>query len=123
MAAGKPFGDFSFKLMTFLNTPGPAGDVLRQVTWEGPVTGFGTVFVTTTYTGGSKSGTLSTCSTNFMDDGELSHSIGQGTYESIGQHKWHTRTFFQLFDGRRFSTEGEIDLTERSWKGKVFEMT
>ena len=122
MASGKKIGDFSFKLTTFLNTPGPAGDVLRQVTWEGPVTGFGTVFVTVTYTGGSRSGTFSNCSTAFMDNGEFAHSIGQGTYESTGQHKWRTNAFFQLSDGRRLSSEGEIDFAQRSWKGKVFEM-
>jgi hypothetical protein len=58
-----------------------------------------------------------------MDNGEFSHSIGQGTYESIGQHKWRTSTFFQLSDGRRFSPEEEIVFAERSWKGKMFELS
>ena len=121
--AGKQIGEFSFKFTTFINTPGPAGDVLRQVTWEGAATGFGTVFTTVTYSGGSKSGTFSECGHAFMDNGDFLHGIGQGTYESKGVHKWRTAGFMQLSDGRRMSSEGEIDLAERSWKGKLFEMS
>ena len=123
MASGKQIGEFSFKFTTFVNSPGPAGDVLRQVTWEGPSTGFGTVFDTVTYAGGSKSGTFSHCGTAFMDNGEFLHGVGQGTYESKGKHKWHTASFMQLSDGRRIASEGEIDLAERTWKGKLFEMS
>jgi hypothetical protein len=105
MASGKQIGEFSFKFTTFVNSPGPAGDVHRQVTWEGTATGFGTVFTTVTY------------------DGDFLHGIGQGTYESTGKHKWRTADFIQLSDGRRIAKEGEIDLAERSWKGKIFEMS
>jgi len=119
--AGKQIGEFSLKLTTFINTPGPAG-ILRQVTWEGAVSGFGTVFTTVTYTGGSKAGTFADYGTAFMENGDFLHSIGQGTYESVGKHKWKTAGFFQLSDSRRISHEGEIDLVERSWKGKLFEI-
>jgi len=122
MATGKQVGEFSFKFTTFINTPGPAG-VLRQVTWEGAATGFGTVFATVTYTGGSKAGTFSECGTAFLDNGDFLHGIGQGTYESNGKHRWHTTGFLQLSDGRRISGEGEIDLADRSWKGKLFELS
>jgi hypothetical protein len=49
------------------------------------------------------------------------HATGQGTYESVGKHRWKTADFLQLSDGRRISGEGEIDLAARSWKGKIFE--
>jgi hypothetical protein len=122
MASGKQIGEFSFKFTTFINSPGAAGGVLRQVTWEGPATGFGAVFTTVTFDGGAKGGTFSECGTAFMDNGDFLHGIGQGTYESKGKHRWHTAGFMQLSDGRRMSSEGEIDLAERSWKGKLFEM-
>ena len=58
-----------------------------------------------------------------MDNGDFLHATGQGTYESTGKHKWKTADFLQLSDGRRTSSEGEIDLAERSWKGKIFEIS
>ena len=122
MASGKQIGEFSLKFTTLVSIPGPAGDVHRQVTWEGPATGFGTVFDTVTYAGGSKAGTFSRAGTAFMDNGDFLHGIGQGTYESTGKHRWHTAGFCQLSDGRRVADEGDIDLAERSWKGKLFEM-
>jgi hypothetical protein len=79
----------------------PAGDVLRQVTWEGP----------------------DEYATAFTDDGDFHHGIGRGTYESKGKHRWQTVSVIQLSDGRRISTEGEIDLASRSWKGKISEMS
>ncbi|MFZ1118997.1 MAG: hypothetical protein WAN81_02080 [Candidatus Binataceae bacterium] len=123
MASGKQIGEFSFKFTTFINSPGPAGDVLRQVTWEGPATGFGTVFTTVTYSGSSKGGTFGEYATAFTDDGDFHHGIGRGTYESKGKHRWHTASVIQLSDGRKISTEGEIDLASRSWKGKISEMS
>lgn len=120
--AGKQIGEFSLKFTTLISIPGPAGDVHRQVTWEGTTTGFGTVFTTTTYSGGSKGGTFSETGTAFLDDGAFLHAIGQGTYESTGTHRWHTTGFLQISDGRRICHEGDINLAERSWKGKVFEM-
>jgi hypothetical protein len=93
------------------------------VTWEGTATGFGTVFDTVTYAGGAKAGTFSECGFAFIDNGDFLHGIGQGTYESGGKHRWHTSGLMQLSDGRRFTHQGEIDLAERSWKGKLFDMS
>jgi hypothetical protein len=123
MAQGKEIGDFSLKMSTFVNVPGGSAGVLRQVTWEGPVTGFGTLFVTVTFSGSGKAGTFTDCSTAFMDNGDFLHGVGQGNYESKGAHIWHTKGFTQLSDGRRIEHEGNIRLTERSWDGKVFELS
>jgi hypothetical protein len=121
MASGKPIGEYSLKFSTMTYSPGPAGSVLNQVNWEGTATGFGAVFGTATFVGGIKDGTFSWYSQSFMDDGGGLTAVGQGAYESTGKHKWHTETHLQISDGRRISSEGEIDLAARSWKGKTFE--
>jgi hypothetical protein len=123
MASGKQIGEFSFKAITIGNSPGPAGSVLIHVNWEGTASGFGAVFVTTTYVGGAKSGTYGDSATAYLDNGDGLQSIGQGTYESTGKHQWRTAGFMQISDGRRIASEGEIDLASRSYKGKIFEMS
>jgi hypothetical protein len=80
--------------------------------------GFGAVFNTTTYADG-KSGTFSECASAFLDNGDEVSGIGQGTFESIGKHRWSTKAILQLSDGRRIASEGEVDLAARSYKGKV----
>jgi hypothetical protein len=122
VASGKQIGEFSLKVVTITNRPGPEGSVLTEVNWEGTATGFGMVFVTSTYVGGPKNGTFSDCATAYLDNGEDLSGVGQGTYKSIGKHRWQTEGFTQISsDGRRLAIEGEIDLTERSWKGRIFE--
>ena len=123
MASGKAVGEFSFKLVTINNSPGPAGSVLIQVNWEGTATGFGAVFATATYVGGPKNGTFSECGTAYLDNGDGLSGIGQGTYESKGKHQWRTESFMQISDGRRIRGEGEINLASRSYKGQLFEMS
>jgi hypothetical protein len=123
MATGKALGEFSLKAITATYSPGPAGGVLSQVNWEGTATGFGTVFGTATFAGGPKGGTYSLCSEAFMDNGDIMTGIGQGTFETVGKHRWRTEGFMQLSDGRRIAGEGEIDLSARSWKGKLSEIS
>jgi hypothetical protein len=123
MATGKALGEFSLKAITATYSPGPAGGVLSQVNWEGTATGFGTVFGTATFGGGPKGGTYSLCSEAFMDNGDIMTGIGQGTFETVGKHRWRTEGFMQLSDGRRIAGEGEIDLAARSWKGKLSEIS
>ena len=119
--AGKVIGEFSFKAITSTYSPGPAGSVLDQVNWEGMAAGFGTVFGTTTFVGGSKSGTFSACWVAYLDNGEQVSGIGSGTYESSGKHRWRTRHVIHISDGASIVNEGEIDLATRSWTGKNFE--
>jgi hypothetical protein len=123
MASGKPIGEFSFKMINMTNTPGPAGSMLVQVNWEGPVTGFGVVYETATFVGGGKDGTFSLAGQGFLDNGEVLSGTGQGTYESKGKHRWSTASIIQISDGRRISSVGEIDLAARTWKGKNSEIS
>jgi hypothetical protein len=119
--AGKAIGEFSFKAITITYSPGPAGSVLDQVNWEGTAKGFGVVFGTTTFVGGSKNGTFSACWVAYLDNGEQLSGIGSGTYESSGKHHWHTRHVIHISDGSNIVNEGEIDFAARSWTGKNFE--
>jgi hypothetical protein len=121
MAKGKSIGEFSFKFTTLANIAGPAGSVINQFTWEGTATGFGAVFSTTTSVGGPKDGTFSEVASAFLDNGDGASAIGQGTYESSGKNRWRTLDHIQLSDGRRITSEGEVDLASRSWKGTMFE--
>ena len=123
MATGKALGEFSMKAITATYSPGPAGGVLSQVNWEGTATGFGAVFGTATFGGGPKGGSYSLCTEAFMDNGDIMTGIGQGTFETVGKHRWRTEGFMQLSDGRRIAGEGEIDLAARSWKGKLSEIS
>ncbi len=120
MAWGKQIGEFAFKFTSLTLTPGPAGSVLVQGNCEGPVTGFGTVLGTATFVG-RKSGTFSWCASAYLDNGEQPSGTGPGTFESIGIHRWRTQGFVQISDGRTVASEGEIDLSTRSWNGKLYE--
>ena len=121
MASVKRIGEYSLKSVTSTLTPGPAGSVLNQVNWEGTATGFGTLFGTSVFVGGTRGGTLSWCSQSFLDNGEGLDAVGHGTYESVGKNRWSTKTLLQISDGRRIAGEGELDLASRSWKGTMFE--
>jgi hypothetical protein len=124
MASAKPVGEFSLKMVTLTTSPGPGGSPLIQANWEGTATGFGAVFGTATYVGSPpKGGTFSWSSVAYLDNGDALSGIGQGTYESTGKHRWRTEGFFQISDGRRLSSEGEVDLASREWKGKISEMS
>jgi hypothetical protein len=120
MATAKELGEFSLKFTSLALTPGPAGSVLIQGNCEGTATGFGTILGTAMFVGG-KSGTFSWCAAAYMPNGEQLTGIGPGTYESVGTHRWRTRAFVEISDGRTFILEGEIDLATRSWNGKVFD--
>jgi hypothetical protein len=120
MASGKEIGEYSVKFTSFTLTPGPAGSILIQGNYEGTATGYGTVLGTLTAVGG-KSGTLSLCGMNYLDNGDQLLANGSGTYESIAKHRWRTQILVQVSDGRTVPIEGEVDLASRSWTGKIFQ--
>jgi hypothetical protein len=97
--AGKPIGEFSMKMITITNTPGPAGSILVHVNFEGTASGFGAIFETATFVGSGKDGTFSLGGSAYMDNGEIVNGVGQGSYESKGKHKWATANTMELSDG------------------------
>src|ERR1700720_4243281 len=121
--AGKSVGEFSLKMITITNIPGPAGSTLIQVNFEGSGAGFGAIFDTSTFTGGGRDGTFSQVGSAYLDNGDVLSGIGQGTYESKGKHRWSTMSIIQISDGRRLASVGEIDLASRTWKGTLSELS
>jgi hypothetical protein len=123
MAKGNQIGEYSFRFPTATFLPGPAGGTLAQVNWEGPATGFGTVFGTATYTVGNR-GTFSWNAAAFLENGDIvTGSSNNGAFESIGVNRWKTTVLVRLSDGGDILGEGEIDLAARTWSGKIFEWT
>ena len=78
MASGKHVGEFSFKFTSLTIRPGPAGSTIIEGNYEGPVSGMGTVLGTAAFVG-RKSGTYSSCSAIYLEDGEELSSTGSGT--------------------------------------------
>lgn len=122
MAVGKQLGEFSLKATSF--TYSAAGTV--QGNFEGSAKGeglTGPVLGTLTAVGapGAKSGTCSWAGTSYLDNGEEINGKGEGTWESIGTHKWRIRAVIYLSDGRTVASDGEIALATRSFTGTSYE--
>jgi hypothetical protein len=122
MASGKHVGEFSFKFTSLAVRPGPAGSTIIEGNYEGPVSGMrvATILGTAAFVG-RKSGTYSSCSVLYLDNGEEVSNAGTGTFESNGKHRWKTQGLVHSSDGQAVATEGESDLATRSWSGKTFE--
>ena len=117
--AGKQIGEFSFKITSLTFSPEGPNGVALQMNCEGRAPN-GTVAITLACTPG-KSGSFTTCSANYLDDGDITTSKGTGSFESTGTHRWRTQADIVVSNGRKLHTEGEVDLAGRSWSGKVFE--
>jgi hypothetical protein len=117
--AGKPIGEFSFKIISLTFSSGPNDGVVLQVNCEGKVLG-GTVALTLACTPG-KSGSYTTRGAQYLENGDINTSKGSGSFESSGIHRWRIQGDVLISDGRTLHTEGEMDLASRLWSGKVFE--
>jgi hypothetical protein len=117
--AGKQIGEFSFKATSLTYCSGPNDGLAVQINCEGEALG-GTVALTLTCTP-SKSGSYTTLGAQYLDNGDINTSKGNGSFESIGAHRWRTQGDVVISDGRVLHTEGEMELASRSWSGKVFE--
>jgi hypothetical protein len=120
MASGKPIGEFSFKFTSITVKPGPGASTIIEGNYEGTTSVVGTLLGTAAFVG-RKSGTYSSYSAAYPDDGEEISGTGAGIYESSGKHCWKTHGFVHLSNGRSVDVEGEIDLATHSWNGKILE--
>ena len=111
MAIGKEIGDFALKI-----TSVTYGETSDQVNVHGPATGFGTVQGTLTFRGeaGAKHGKCGFRGRSYLDNGETLDVTADGTWETVGKHKWHLRLLNVTSDGRTIYREW---LTLRWLKG------
>ena len=119
MAVGKQMGEFSFKAtsVTYEETS-------TRVNLHGSATGFGTVQGTLTFTASAPDATSGKCNwrgVGYLDDGKTIAGSAEGTWETVGKHKWRIRGINYLTDGRTFVSDGEADLATQSYKGKLYE--
>ncbi|MGQ0503382.1 MAG: hypothetical protein ACT4P0_12390 [Panacagrimonas sp.] len=122
MANGKEIAEISLKATSQTYIPGPANSTLVQVNFEGTSNHYGTVARTATFANaGAKSGTYSVSGVGYLDSGESVGGVAQGTFESIGVHKWRTSEVFLFSNGISVNFDAVLDLDSRSWIGKVFE--
>ncbi len=117
MAIGKALGEFSYKV-----TSTTFGETSVQLNLLGTVTGFGTVQGTMTITGepGATSGKVSFRAAAFTDDGKILPGSGEGTWETVGKHKWRIRGI-NYVDGRTFASEGDLELATQTLSGTFYE--
>ncbi len=120
MAIGKEIGDFKLK-STNTSYAEEGGSV--KIDLDGTATGYGTVLGTLTFRGepGAKTGALSWRGQGFLDNGETIAGAGQGTWESMGKHKWRTRMIVTTSDGGCHASDGHLDLKTRTLTGKMME--
>ena len=117
MALGQPMGEFSYKV-----TSATYSDTGVQINLDGTVTGYGRVQGTLTVTGepGATSGKASFRATAFLDDGKLINGSGEGTWETVGKHKWRIRGV-NYVGGRTIASDGELELATQSLQGKIYD--
>jgi len=117
MALGKPIGEYSYKITSI--TYSEAG---AQINLHGTATGYGTGGGTMTVTGepGATSGKFSLRGAGFLDDGKVINGTGEGTWETVGKHKWRIRGI-HFAEGRTLASDGEMDLATLSLQGKLYD--
>ena len=106
MASGKPAGEFSLKMVTLTTSPGQ-GQPPIQANWEGTATGLEQSSHCDLRRQPPQRRDFQLVLASNMDNGDALSSIGQGTYESTGKHRWRTEGFFQIPDGRRLTSEAK----------------
>ena len=118
MALGKEIGEFSHKV-----TSVTYGETSTQWNVQGLGSSGGTVQGTLTFTGGADSecGAMSGRGVVFMKDGTRMNNVGEGIWNTVGQHKWRIRMLNSRSNGLITLVDSELDLATLSWQGKVYE--
>ena len=118
MALGKEVGEFSLKVTSVIHEETSAHWNVQGVGTSG-----GTVQATLTFTGGADAerGAMSGRGVVFMKDGTRMNNVGQGIWNTVGQHKWRVRMLNSRSDGRISLLDGELDLATLSWQAKAYE--
>jgi hypothetical protein len=121
MAMGKEIGEFSFKV-TSVSYAADGSTVSANL--DGTATGFGTVLGSLIFkvtAPGTKCGTCSYRGAGYLDDGSEVAGTAEGVWHASGKHRWRIRGINLLSSGQLVTSDGELDLASRSYKGKLFD--
>jgi hypothetical protein len=124
MSNGKEIAAFEYGATSITITPLPGGARNFQLNMEGTVSGAWDATAMSTMnidTDDMKNGTFSATVVAYLADGTVVTGDGVGTTQAIGGNKWRIRSNAITSDGHSISTDGEMDLATRSYKGKVYE--
>ena len=122
MALGKEIGSFSLKV----TSTAFSDDGTAWVNCDGTADNFGTVLGTLKFAGGdpnAQTGALSWRGNSFRENGEAVTAVGEGSYETLGNHRWRTRLVISTSDGQTFASDGVLVLADRAITGKTLEWT
>ena len=114
----KEIGEFSLK-----STSWTMGDNELSANFEGTASGFGEVVGTLSGSGepGAEFGRCSWRAGAFLENGDQMQAAGEGTWHSIGKHRWQIRMTIGISDGRTILSDGVLDMPSRSFSGKIFD--
>lgn len=123
MPQGKEIGSYSSKStsMRVIEINGDRRTI--EVALEGEVSGqlAGTIVGTTVYTGTNDRGTYTDRGVGFLASGAV-HGEGTGVYWLTKPGEWETRGVFNLTSGQTLIGEGQVNLANRTWSGRIFEL-
>ena len=125
MALGKQIASWTYKVTSTRYSPGPGKATTLHLDMGGPISGdlagAGQGTLTAVAELGAKSGTWSWCGAVYLNDGGITGTIGQGTSEEIGKHKWRLVGVAQTAEGRTMGVEAEGDFATQTLAGKLIE--
>jgi hypothetical protein len=120
---GKKITDFSAKVtsVTYLEDR----NVLNMQS-DGDVGPFGTVGITSTFMNAADAkqtvGAYSSRGVSFRADGTLVGITGNGSWKSLGKHRWEVTSVGVSSEGKRTLAVGVLELATMSFKGSVYSL-
>ena len=120
---GKKITDFSAKVtsVTYLEDR----NVLNMQS-DGDVGPFGTVGITSTFMNSIDAkqtvGAYSSRGVSFRADGTLVGIEGNGSWKSLGKHRWEVTSVGVSTEGKRTLAVGVVELATMSFKGSVYSL-
>jgi hypothetical protein len=126
MTIGKEVGAFTSSTTSMTKTTDNAGNHTFAMNVEGTLTGglAGTALGTITGTTANfQVGSFTADFAAYLADGSVVTGLGSGQFGLAGTHNWQMNGTATLSNGARVATEGVLDLANRSYNGKMFEIT
>ena len=125
MKKGKQVGEYSSGLTSIRVIANDEGKSLIEMSFEGKSatgpTGFDFIGTVTCLAG--KTGTYKYQGAVYLENGDIHSSAGEGKYERLAHDRWRNEGSVARVDGSaHFIDEGEMNLTDRTWNGKIFEI-